>query len=286
MAKSNIKKTNAFNLGKELDSKDVKTKINSIKTKITEQTGESGDYDIESKLVALYALQLVDSKIDEIRTLRGELPLEVESLKQEVDRMTEKLAATSEDKALIANSIQTKKQEIVNSKDEKKRLEDQMNIVKNNRQYDALYKEIEYQDLLTQRNEMLIEKTEKQLIDKEGEEDKLRAILSVKVELLKAKESELNTIIEETEKEETALLKVSADHRSKIENRLIAIYDKLRSKANNGLAVAHIERHACSGCYNQIPAQHQEELKIHKKIIYCEYCRRILVDDSITSQVK
>ena len=241
---------------------------------------------IEEKLIALYSLQQIDSQTDKIKIIRGELPLEVQDLEDEIEGLQTRVDKFQEEVRNYDKQINEKKQSIEDSTALIKRYGEQQMNVRNNREYDSLSKEIEFQNL------------EMQLAEKRISE--FTAILSVKTDLIKEsksklkeresdlriKNSELKDIVHETEKEERDLLNKSNELTKKIEGRLVLAYNRIRKNARNGLAVVQIERDACGGCFNKIPPQHQLDIRMHKKIIVCEYCGRILVDDDIDKKVK
>ncbi|MGZ3900032.1 MAG: zinc ribbon domain-containing protein [Bacteroidia bacterium] len=239
---------------------------------------EKIDVAVEGKLKALYQLQLIDSKIDRLRTIRGELPLEVSDLEDTVTGLETRLRNVTEEVDELENQLNEKKQAIKDFQANIKKYEAQQNKVRNNREYDAITKEIEFQNL------------EIQLAEKRMKEAK--ALITIKAELLekskiefeerskdlKVKKSELEEIINETEKEEKDLLVESKKASDNIEDRLLNAYRRIRANTRNGLAVVAVERDACGGCYNKIPPQRQLDIRTNKKIIVCEHCGRILVD--------
>ena len=239
---------------------------------------EKIDASVEGKLKALYQLQLIDSNIDRLRTVRGEMPLEVRDLEDTVLGLETRLANVTEEVAELENQLNEKKQNIKDFQANIKKYEAQQGKVRNNREYDAITKEIEFQNL------------EIQLAEKRQKEAK--AAITIKAELLekskiefeerskdlKIKKAELEEIISETEKEEKDLLVESEKASAGIEERLLNAYKRIRSNTKNGLAVVAVERDACGGCYNKIPPQRQLDIRTNKKIIVCEHCGRVLVD--------
>jgi len=239
---------------------------------------EKIDASVEGKLKSLYHLQLVDSKIDRLRTIRGELPLEVSDLEDTVLGLETRLKNVTDEVEELENQLNEKKQSIKDFQSNIKKYEAQQNKVRNNREYDAITKEIEFQNL------------EIQLAEKRQKEAK--AAITLKAELLekskvefeernkdlKVKKSELEEIIAETEKEEKELVVESKRSSEGIEDRLLNAYKRIRANTRNGLAVVAVERDACGGCYNKIPPQRQLDIRQNKKIIVCEHCGRILVD--------
>lgn len=236
---------------------------------------------VEEKLRDLYNLQRIDSQIDEIEVLKGELPMEVSDLEDEMVGLQTRVSR-------LETQLQDLKQEVVrhlaNIKEAEAlivRYEQQMDNVKNNREYDALTKEIELQRLEIQLSQKKMTQGNKDLLAKEETLVSARERMNSKASELEAKRVELQQIIEKTEKEETELRRQSDYARQFIEERLIKAYDKTRSSYRNGLAVVTVERNSCGGCFNMIPPQQQLEIAQRKKIIACEHCGRVLVDDMI-----
>jgi len=239
---------------------------------------------VEEKLKALYSLQLVDSEIDKIRTLRGELPLEVQDLEDEVEGLETRIGNLRNETGEIEKSIVKKNSEIVIAQGLIKKYEDQQNNVRNNREYDSLSKELEFQTLEIELCNKKIREFTVQVTEKKEMIDEAQANLDERKHDLDNKKSELDDIIRDTEKDETVLDEKSKELQTKIEDRLHTAYERIRSNARNGLAVVRVERDACGGCFNQIPPQRQLDIKSRKKIIVCEYCGRILVDDEIMKE--
>ena len=243
----------------------------------------SKEMSVEEKLQALYKLQLVDSEIDKIRTLRGELPLEVQDLEDEVAGLETRITKLNDELSKLEESVTTKNNEIIDSLALIKKYEDQQNNVKNNREYDSLSKEIEYQTLEIELCNKKIKEFALRKEDKVKVADESKAIFEELKADLESKKSELDTIVADTKKEEEALSKDSGKIEAFIEDRLITAYKRIRVNARNGLAIVSVQRDACGGCFNQIPPQRQLDIKSRKKIIVCEYCGRILVDDEIVA---
>jgi predicted nucleic acid-binding Zn-ribbon protein len=241
---------------------------------------------IEKKLKKLYSLQQIESQIDRIRIIRGELPLEVQDLEDEIAGLETRIENYIQETAAFEKSITDKKNSIKDCHTMIKKYEDQQANPRNVREYDSLSKEIEYQNLEIQLSEKRIKEFQQQLDLKTMEVEKFQKVLAERKNDLEIKQSELKDIIAETEKEENELINISEDNRNYIEERLITAYNRIRKNARNGLAVVQIERDACGGCFNKIPPQHQLDIRMHKKIIVCEYCGRILVDDAIVNEVK
>jgi hypothetical protein len=242
---------------------------------------EKVDTSVEEKLKALFELQLIDSKIDKLRIIRGELPLEVQDLEDVVAGLETRFENYSAESKELEQQVSEKQNAIKDHKANIKKYEAQLGKVKNNREYDAITKEIEFQNLEIQLCEKRIKEYKAIIAAKEDFLSKAEEDLKDKKKDLKVKKSELDEIIEETQKEEEDLV-IESEKRSKaIEARLINAYKRIRSNSRNGLAVVPIERDACGGCFNKIPPQRQLDIKTHKKIIVCEHCGRVLVDPNI-----
>ena len=241
---------------------------------------------IEQKLIALYTLQQIDSQIDRIRIVRGELPLEVQDLEDEIAGLETRISNYQEETDSLKKQIAEKKNAIKESEAMIKKYEQQQNDVRNNREYDSLSKEIELQTLEIQLSEKRIKEFTFKLDTIKEEIGKSKEILSERKNDLSAKKAELNDIVADTQKDENALIKRSTENQKYIEDRLLNAYQRIRKNARNGLAVVHIERDACGGCFNKIPPQSQLDIRMHKKIIVCEYCGRIIVDEEVSNMVK
>ncbi|MCX6247972.1 MAG: C4-type zinc ribbon domain-containing protein [Bacteroidetes bacterium] len=238
---------------------------------------------IEKKLIALYSLQQLDSQVDKIRIIRGELPLEVQDLEDEIAGLETRIENYLQENSVLEKSVSEKKIAIKDSQALIKKYEEQQMNVRNNREYDSLTKEIEIQSLEIQLSEKRIREFQQALEAKTEEINQFQSVLADRKNDLEIKKNELDDIIAETEKEENELIRNSELNRKFIEERLITAYTRIRKNARNGLAVVQIERDACGGCFNKIPPQHQLDIRMHKKIIVCEYCGRILVDDGIVN---
>ena len=247
---------------------------------------EEQEVSVEQKLTALYNLQQIDSQIDKIKIVRGELPLEVEDLEDEIAGLETRIANFQEEKEKFEQFIKDKKEAIKESNALIKKYSEQQMNVRNNREYDSLTKEIEFQNLEIQLAEKKIKEAQFRIEGIESDMDQANEKLEVRRQDLEAKKSELTGIIAETEKEEEELVRKSQENEKYIEERLLTAYKRIRKNARNGLAVVKIERDACGGCFNKIPPQHQLDIKLHKKIIVCEYCGRILVDDDIAERAE
>ncbi len=236
---------------------------------------------VEQKLRALYSLQQIDSQIDKIKIVRGELPLEVEDLEDEIAGLETRVDNFKQDVDNLKSAIKEKEDLIKSCQNMIKKYEEQQMNVRNNREFDSLNKEIEFQKLEMQLAEKIIKESKFKIEKLEGDVEEATVRLNDKKADLDAKKSELDEIVKETEKDEQALIDKSIKNQKLIEERLLTAYKRIRENARNGLAVVQIERDACGGCFNKIPPQHQLDIKMHKKIIVCEYCGRILVDPEI-----
>lgn len=239
---------------------------------------------VEQKLKALWSLQAIHSKIDKIRQVRGELPIEVADLEDEIAGLETRLEKIRVDLDDLEDSIVKRKNMIKDAQAAIKKYEGQLNEVKNNREYDAISKEIEIQGLEIQVCEKRIKEAEFEIKNKTEAYEKSQGNLDYAKGELEIKKQELDTISSETQIEEETLLKKAEVASQKNEERLLKVYNKLRGSYRNGLAVVSIERDSCSGCHNKIPPQLQSEIRQRKKLIICEHCGRILVDEEIASE--
>ncbi|UCG26749.1 MAG: hypothetical protein JSV24_07140 [Bacteroidales bacterium] len=252
------------------------------KTKVVEQV----EISVEEKLKLLFELQTYDSEIDKIKTLRGELPLEVQDLEDEIAGLETRINNFAEEIKDLESSISNKKNEIKGAEGLIKKYEEQQMNVRNNREFDSLSKEIEFQTLEIELCEKRIREFTTQMKEKNEIIEESNTDLEERNGDLETKKSELDEIIADTQKEEEVLITNSKEIQDKIEPRLLTAYQRIRSNARNGLAVVTIERDACGGCFNKIPPQRQLDIKSRKKIIVCEYCGRILVDDELKAGKK
>lgn len=236
---------------------------------------------IEEKLQHLYELQRIDTEIDKIRTLRGELPLEVQDLEDELAGLETRLENLKTEISEAEKSVSQKKLEISKSEELIKKYSDQLDNVRNNREYDALSKEIEFQKLEIELQQKRIREALKTKSEKEEALEISSQQYEEKKADLEAKKAELDDIIAETHKDEEDLIKKSEQLSQNIEERLLTAYKRIRANARNGLAVVTVDRDACGGCFNNIPPQQQLDIRSRKKIIVCEYCGRILIDKYI-----
>ena len=236
------------------------------------------DFSVEEKLVNLYKLQTVDSSIDQIEILRGELPMEVKDLEDEVQGLINRQTRVEEEINGITEFIEDKKAAIKESEALLAKYEQQSDNVKNNREFEAINKEIEMQGLEIKLAEKHIRDANEELTEKVKALEVAKKNIATKEGVLNHKKSELEKIIADTEIEEKDLRVKSQEARTHIDERLLYSYDRIRNSYRNGLAVVAVERDACGGCFNSIPPQRQSEIRLHKKIIVCENCGRILVE--------
>jgi len=236
---------------------------------------------VEEKLHALYDLQKVVSQIDEIKILRGELPLEVQDLEDEIIGLNTRLENFETEIADIVATIASKKIEIEESRMKIAKYKEQQDNVRNNREYDNLSKEIEFQTLEIELCEKRIREFTAAHETKQAEQKINSDQLDERKLDLEQKKGELNEIVSETKQEEEKLREHAKEIELLIEARLLTAFKRIRKNARNGLAVVYVQRDACGGCFNKIPAQRQMDIRLRKKIIVCEYCGRILVDQEL-----
>mgnify|MGYP000185710266 CR=1 FL=1 len=241
---------------------------------------------IKDKLTDLYTLQLIDSKIDEIRILRGELPIEVEDLEDEIAGLEKRVAKINKEIADVNSFISQNQSQVKESEALIAKYDKQLLSVKNNREYDALNKELEMQRLSIQLANKKMRDAQRQIDSHETYLHESEDRRDIKKKDLEIKRKELEVITAETEKEEQALIKKSAIAEKTVDERLLKAYQRTRGAYRNGLGVVLVERDACGGCFGKIPPQRQLEVQHHKKIILCEHCSRILVDVEIQMEVE
>lgn len=250
---------------------------------------EPQELTVEQKLKALFQLQTMLSKIDEIKILRGELPLEVQDLEDEIAGLSTRIDRIKSEIAELKSAIAGKKVEIESAKVSVAKYKDQQDNVRNNREYDFLSKEIEFQTLEMELCEKKIKEFAEQEQEKTIEVEKSIIALEERQKDLDVKKSELEEIVSETKQEEERLRDKAKDLETKIEPRLLQSFKRIRKNSRNGLGVVYVQRDACGGCFNKIPPQRQLDIRSRKKIIVCEYCGRIMIDPElagITSEVK
>ncbi len=241
---------------------------------------------VEKRLVALYTLQTVDSEIDKIKIIRGELPQAIQDLEDEIAGLETRIQNFKNDIAETNQKMANEKNEIAEHNEMIKKYQKQQDNVRNNREFEAINKEIEYKDLQIQLCERHIKEANAHIKEMQQHISAAELLLQNRHKDLEAKKDELEDIIKETEKDETRLRAKSEEQEQYIEPRYLTAYKRIRNAARNGLAVVTIDRDACGGCFSKIPPQRQTEIKMHKKVIVCEHCGRILVDDDIEAKAK
>ena len=239
------------------------------------------DLSVEEKLKTLYQLQTALSSIDEKRALRGELPLEVQDLEDEIEGLTTRVEKIQNDINEFERVVVQKKGEIADAEQSVARYKSQLDEVKNNREYDTLSKEIEFQSLEIELCNKKIREANARIAEKKEELALNQQTIAERKEDLDVKKGELEEIMEETRAEEDKLKEKVKDLEAKIETRLLTSFKRIRKNARNGLGVVYVQRDACGGCFNKIPPQRQLDIKMHKKIIVCEYCGRIMIDPEL-----
>ena len=245
------------------------------------ETKAEKEITVEEMLFALYDLQKVVSKIDEIKILRGELPLEVQDLEDEIIGLNTRLEHFDAEIADLLANINSKKIEIEEAKTKIERYAEQQKSVRNNREFDNLSKEVEFQTLEIELCEKRIREYTAARESKISEQQVTKDKLSERKLDLEQKKGELNEIVAETKQEEEKLREQAKHIEGMIEPRLLTAFKRIRKNARNGLAVVYVQRDACGGCFNKIPAQRQLDIRLRKKVIVCEYCGRILVDQEL-----
>ncbi|MBP3767469.1 MAG: hypothetical protein J6I31_04225 [Prevotella sp.] len=239
------------------------------------------DLSVEERLKTLYQMQTALSGIDEKRALRGELPLEVQDLEDEIEGLSTRIEKIQRDIDEYQKAVTQKKGEIVEAQASVERYQKQLNEVKNNREYDTLTKEIEFQTLEIELCNKKIKEAQARISEKQEELEVNQANIEDRKNDLEVKKNELDEIMEETRAEEDKLKAKVKDLEAKIEPRLLASFKRIRKNARNGLGIVYVQRDACGGCFNKIPPQRQLDIKMHKKIIVCEYCGRIMIDPEL-----
>ncbi len=246
---------------------------------------EGADGSMEKKLRLLFQLQQTDSKIDAVKLLRGELPLEVRDLEDHVQGLKTRITNCQAEIKELENVIAKKKNDVETSRALVKKYEGQQNNVKNNREYDSITKEIEYQNLEIELAEKRMKEFSAQIKERKVQLDETKELLVERTQDLANKKKELEEIVTETSNEEKDLAVLSESYAVQLDERMIKAYNRLRSNARNGLAVVTVRRDACGGCFNKIPPQRQLDICLSKKIIVCEYCGRIMVDAGLVADL-
>ncbi len=242
------------------------------------------DEAIEKRLVALYTLQRIDSKINEIRTIRGELPQAIADLEDELTGLQTRIDNFNKEVAANNEKISAGKAKIAESESRTAVLKEQQGSVRNNREYDSIQKELEYHELEMQLGERHIKDATARIKEINAHIEAAQLLIAERNNELATKKAELDDIVKETEEMEQSLLEKSSDQETYIDDRYLTAYKRIRNAAHNGLAVVKIDRDACGGCFSHIPPQRQMEIKMHKKVIVCEHCGRILVDNDIAEK--
>ena len=242
---------------------------------------ENVELSVEEKLKTLFMLQTSLSAIDEKKALRGELPLEVQDLEDEIEGLKIRIEKIQTEIDEFQNAVSDRKADILDAQASVARYKMQLDDVKNNREYDTLSKEIEFQSLEIELCNKKIREAQQKIKDKTLEKEQSERNLEDHENELEVKRSELDDIIEETRAEEDRLKVKVKEMELKIDQRLLASFKRIRKNARNGLGIVYVQRDACGGCFNKIPPQRQLDIKMHKKVIVCEYCGRILIDPEL-----
>lgn len=239
------------------------------------------DLSVEEKLKALYQLQTTLSGIDEKRALRGELPLEVQDLEDEIAGLTTRMEKIKTDIDEFKKAITQKKADITSAESSVERYKKQLDEVKNNREYDTLTKEIEFQSLEIELCNKKIKEALIKVEEKNADLAEADELIKDRTVALKEKKEELDEIMQETRDEEEKLKNKASELEGTIEPRLLSSFKRIRKNSRNGLGIVYVQRDACGGCFNKIPPQRQLDIKMHKKVIVCEYCGRIMIDPEL-----
>jgi predicted nucleic acid-binding Zn-ribbon protein len=240
-------------------------------------TAVKKEISVADKLDALYELQKIDSEIDRIRTIRGELPLEVQDLEDELEGLDTRINKIQDDIKELDTEVLERKNATKDAETAIAKYKEQQNNVRNNREYESLSKEIEFQELEIKLHDKKSKEAKLKVANKKEILDEAKERFEFRKGDLKTKQAELDEIVSETQKDEDALLKKSDDAKAKIDDRLVFAYNRLRENAKNGLAVVPVDRDSCGGCFNKIPPQRQLDIQSKKKVLVCEHCGRILV---------
>ena len=242
---------------------------------------DPSEYSVEEKLQSLFQLQTMLTEIDKIKTLRGELPLEVQDLEDEIAGLTTRIEKASADVVEMSKSVTENKNSIEVSKAQIARYQEQQDHVSNNREFDSLNKEIEFKNLEVELAEKHIREYNSAINAKKEEIENNRALVAEKQQDLEVKRSELQEIIEENRQEEERLREKCKTLELNIEPRLLKSFKRIRNNTRNGLGIVYVQRESCGGCFNKIPPQRQLDIRMRKKIIVCEYCGRIMIDPEL-----
>ena len=242
---------------------------------------DPSEYSVEEKLQSLYQLQTMLTEIDKIKTLRGELPLEVQDLEDEIAGLTTRIEKASADVVEMSKGVAENKNTIEVSRQAVAKYQEQQDHVSNNREFDSLNKEIEFKNLEIELAEKRIREFTNAINAKKEEIENNRALVAEKQQDLEIKKSELQEIIEENRQEEERLREKCKNLELNIEPRLLQSFKRIRNNTRNGLGIVYVQRESCGGCFNKIPPQRQLDIRMRKKIIVCEYCGRIMIDPEL-----
>ena len=242
---------------------------------------DPADYTVEEKLKTLYELQTILSQIDKIKILRGELPLEVKDLEDEIVGLGTRIENINNDLKTIRENIVSFREEMEQAKRSIDKYTEDQNNVRNNREFDLLNKEIEYNRLVIEHDEKKINEAKRQEVQKNEDLEKSNALLDERRKDLEMKKTELEEIVTETKAEEEKLREQARDLELNIEPRLLTSFKRIRKSSRNGLGIVYVERDACAGCFSKIPPQRQMDIRMRKKIIVCENCGRIMIDPEL-----
>ncbi|MDR2859532.1 MAG: C4-type zinc ribbon domain-containing protein [Mediterranea sp.] len=249
------------------------------------KSNEQKELNVEQKLKALYQLQTMLSEIDKIKTLRGELPLEVQDLEDEIAGLTTRIEKTQAEAEELKTTVANRKIEIDNAKTAVEKYKAQQENVRNNREYDFLNKEIEFQILEIELAEKRIKEFNAEIEIKSNEITKSNALLEEKEQDLNQKKIELEEIILETKNDEEKLREKAKSLEATLDPRLLLSFKRIRKNSRNGLGMVYVQRDACGGCFNKIPPQRQLDIRSRKKVIVCEYCGRIMIDPELAGKM-
>ena len=245
------------------------------------KTAATEGLSVEERLKTLYQLQTLLSQIDRIKNLRGELPLEVKDMDDEVERLKTRIQKFKNEAEELRKGVAAKKVEIQNAQDAIAKYTEQQNNVRNNREFDLLSKEIEYQTLEIELSEKHLNENARLIDAKTTEIAATEETLADREHVLGEKKTELDEIVSETRQDEELLRTKAKELETKIDARTLTAFKRIRKNARNGLGIVYIQRSACGGCFNRIPPQKQAEIKMRKKVIVCEYCGRIMIDPEL-----
>lgn len=246
-----------------------------------EKTKSDQTLSVESRLRALYELQTILSRIDRIRDVRGELPIEVEALESDIEGLRTRISKYEKEIEDLRHQIVAEKEKINQSRASIAKYQTQLDNVRNNREYDLLSKEVEFQTLEIELSEKHINEYGRQIEDRTHDIAETNETLEDRKHVLGEKKKELEEIVSETRKEEEQLRQQAKDLEPSIDEYTLNAFKRIRKNARNGLGIVYVQRNACGGCFNRIPPQRQMEIKMHKKVIVCEYCGRIVIDPEL-----